>query len=104
MCVALDQISKLNIILRDIKPANMMIVSEFESEYNASTQKFVYSHDDIHDKLNVVLIDFGLAKQYVCHQEVCKYAGTPLYVCTVRRKIHIHVQVFIFVCSHEVSI
>ena len=85
MCVALNQISELNIVLKDIKPENMMIVSSFEREYNTTKQMMLYPDiipdDGMPDKLRVVLIDFGLAKQFVCNKQVCEFAGTPTMVC-----------------------
>lgn len=76
MCSALGQINKLNIVLKDIKPENMMIVSPFDPEYD------IIPGDGMPDKLKVVLIDFGLAKQYVCSAQVCASDGSPITVCT----------------------
>ena len=89
MCLALNQISKLSIVLKDIKPANMMIVSPFLPEKDVSKQRLLYPDiipdDGMPDTLRAVLIDFGFARQFVCSAQVCEFAGTPSTVCICLR-------------------
>lgn len=85
MCRTLGQITKLDIILKDITPENMMVVAEFKPEYDANKKMDVHPEnipeDGMFDKLNVVLIDFGLAKHFACSEQVCEPVGIPLTVC-----------------------
>ena len=72
MSRTLKQIGDLGIILYDVKPDNMMVTNQIDSTVPINSEK-----------LKIVLIDFGLAKQLqeTCSQHFCKFGGSPEYVC-----------------------
>ena len=79
MSEALIKIHELNIILRDIKLENMMVVEQMKpSTIDTETGEY---EDNIFSEGNIVLIDFGLAKQFECSKDTCQLVGSRLEVC-----------------------
>ena len=80
----MKQTIESNIVLKDIKPENIMVGQPIQPDEAA---------DIFSSKLRFYFIDFGLSKQFSdsCTTEECKLAGTPFYVCFCKYKFNTQV-------------